>query len=441
MLPPGPSTPAIWQTLRYATDPRAYSRAVIERFGATTRFRALNGDGIVVADPELAREVFGMNADAFDVPPALADVFGAASVLANAGAEHRRQRKLLNGSFGPARLKVLAATVERVVGEHLEEQLRPALASGAAVRMTDLAQDLTLDVILGAVVGGRRFDRAEGRTVLKEVLASLAPAAIFSAILRTPLFPPWRRFLKKRAAFDAWVDRHIEGRRRDPADADDLLQALLESRYESGEPMSDAEIRDQLFTMLLAGHETTAIALAWGVYWMAREPAALARLREEQGGAAGSPPEAIARLPYLSAFARETLRIEPVVTDVARRCVKPVSLGAWTVPPGEGIVINICAIHGDPAVYPEPERFRPERFLERTFHAGEFIPFGGGTRRCLGAAFAEMELAIGLAAIARGWDLALADDRPERSVRRNITMAPERGVRVRVIGERAAAGA
>lgn len=435
MLPPGPSTPAIWQTLRYARDPRAYSRDVIARFGPTTRYRALNGNGVVIADPELAREVFAMSGDVFEVPPAIGDVFGLASVLASAGPTHRRQRKLLNGSFGPARLKVLAATVHRVVGDHLG-QLRAALASGAVLRMTDLAQDLTLDVILGAVVGGRPFDRSEGRTIMKGALASLSPMTIFSAVLRTPLYWPWRRFLKKRAAFDAWVDRHIAERRRDGASPDDLLQALLESRYEDGEPMSDAEIRDQIFTMLVAGHETTAIALAWGVYWMTREPEALARLRAELDEAADSPPEAIARLPYLSAFVRETLRIEPVVTDVPRRCVKPVSLGEWTIPPGEGIAINICALHGDPTIYPEPRKFRPERFLERTFHAGEYVPFGGGSRRCLGAAFAEMELAIGLAAIARGWDLALADDRPERSVRRNITMAPERGVRVRVRGER-----
>lgn len=143
-------------------------------------------------------------------------------------------------------------------------------------------------------------------------------------------------------------------------------------------------------------------------------------------------------LPYLQAVISETLRIEPVVTDLARICRAPLSLGSWTVPAGELVVVNVSAIHADEALFPEPSRFRPERFLERTFAPGEFMPFGGGARRCLGAAFAESELALGLAAIAGSWELALADQTPERAVRRNITMGPKRGVRVQVVGAREA---
>jgi cytochrome P450 len=201
--------------------------------------------------------------------------------------------------------------------------------------------------------------------------------------------------------------------------------------------MTAGEIRDQLFTMLIAGHETTAVSLAWAVYWMLREPASLARLRAELAQNEGAPPETTLRLPYLSAFVRETLRIEPVVTDVPRICRKPFELGSWTVPAGELVTVNIAALHADPAIYPEPERFRPERFLERKFHAGEFVPFGGGHRRCLGAAFAEAELAVAVSTIARDWDLMLADREPERSVRRNVTMGPARGVRVKVARRRA----
>jgi cytochrome P450 len=150
-----------------------------------------------------------------------------------------------------------------------------------------------------------------------------------------------------------------------------------------------------------------------------------------------APADAIARVPYLEAVCAESLRIEPIVTDVSRVCRKPLAIGRWTVPAGEFVFVNVCAILKDERVFPEPHRFRPERFLERKFGAGEFLPFGGGQRRCLGAAFAEAELAIVLGTIAKEWDLALADTAPERAIRRNITMGPKDGVRVRVRGRRA----
>jgi cytochrome P450 len=199
--------------------------------------------------------------------------------------------------------------------------------------------------------------------------------------------------------------------------------------------MADAEIRDQVWTLLAAGHETTAVAIAWGVYWLLREPAVLTRLRAEVGALGKAPsPEALARLPYLDAIVCETLRIEPIVTDVSRRCRLPLRVGPWTVPQGDVVMVNVGAILDDAAVFREPARFHPERFLEQTFGATHFLPFGGGSKRCLGAAFAQAELAIALATIASAWELKLASDAPERSTRRNITMGPGTGVRVRVLG-------
>lgn len=142
------------------------------------------------------------------------------------------------------------------------------------------------------------------------------------------------------------------------------------------------------------------------------------------------------RLPFVEAVVSESLRIEPVVTDVPRLCKKPFALGPWTVPAGETVYVNLGAILQDERIFPEPDRFRPERFLERKFSAAEFLPFGGGQRRCLGAAFAEAELAVALATIAREWELVLVESEPERPVRRNITMGPKNGVRVRVRGRR-----
>jgi cytochrome P450 len=434
MLPPGPRTPAFWQTYRYISEPRAYSRGVVAKYGSAARFRALNGSGIMVTDPDLAREVFAADPETFQTPPVLGDLFGTHSLLATTGAAHRRQRKLLNPRFHGASIKAFFATMKRVVEKHLGAFPR-ARDTGEVVIMSEFAQGLTLDIILETVFGDDpRMDRAEGREVLLGLTDALSPSFVFTPLLRTPGFPPWRRFLGKRARFDAWVDRIVAGRRTQETPGADVLGVLLEARYDDGSAMVDAEIRDQLWTLLAAGHETTALALAWGVYWLLREPAVLARLRAEVNTLGDNPaPDALARLPYLDAIVCETLRIEPIVTDVSRRCRLALRVGPWTVPPGEVIMVNIGAILADASVFPEPERFHPERFLENTFGATQFLPFGGGSKRCLGAAFAGAELAIALGTLASKWDLKLASAKPERSKRRNITMGPATGVRVRVL--------
>ncbi len=437
MLPPGPRTPAFWQTFSFVLRPREYSRAVTARYGRTMRFRALDGKGITTSDPALVRQIFATDPSTFEAIPVLTEIFGSQSVLATSGGTHRRQRKLLNPRFHGGHIKSLAATMQEVVRSHLARFER-ARRTGEVIVMSDLAQELTLDIILETAFGqGGDIDRQEARKVLNRVVDSLAPVTIFSWVLRTRLFPPWKRFLAARAAFDAWIDRLVAARRARGASGTDILGMLLDARYEDGSTMDDAEIRDQMMGLLTAGHETTAVALAWAVYWLIREPKEAAEVRRavEELGADPSP-EAFAKIPRLEAFISETLRIEPIITDVQRICCKPLALGEWTVPAGETVSVNISAILSDPEIFPEPERFRPARFLERTFHTGELMPFGGGSRRCLGAAFAEMELGIAIATIATEWDLALADRAPERSVRRNITMGPERGVRVKVLGAR-----
>jgi cytochrome P450 len=249
--------------------------------------------------------------------------------------------------------------------------------------------------------------------------------------------------LRRRAAFDALVGEAIAARRARGAGAAsavadaDLLRVLLDARYEDGGAMSEEEIRNHLLTLILAGHETTAIAIAWGVHWLLREPAVLARLRDELDTLGDDPSaEALARAPYLGATCDEVLRIRPILPDAVRPVNRPLALGEWSIPAGEGVVVALHTILTDPSTFPDPERFRPERFLERRYTPAEFPPFGGGHRRCLGAAFAENELRVVLGTIAAKWDLALADTRPERSVRRNVTMAPASGIRVRVLGPR-----
>ena len=207
--------------------------------------------------------------------------------------------------------------------------------------------------------------------------------------------------------------------------------------------MTDSEVRDQLITLLLAGHETSATALAWCIYYLARTPEVLGRLRSELDAlGAEAPPEALLRAPYLDAVVSETLRIEPIVTDVLRVCREPFTLAnKWTIPAGEVVAVMIVSIMKDARVFPEPERFWPERFLEKKFGVAEYLPFGGGARRCLGAAFAEAELALAITELVLRWEIELESAEPERATRKNVTMGPARGVRIRIKSARQARAA
>lgn len=444
MLPDGPRSPVLWQSVRFLSRPAPYTRKLMGKYGDAFRFHTLVGTGLAVAEASLAREVWAAPPETFEPVGLVGSIFGGQSVIATAGATHKRQRKLLNPQFHGARIKAMYGAMQRVIRQHLAGLVRSA-RDGSVVVIGDLAQAMTLDVILETVFGASPgLDRARAREVLVESIHGFSPALLASTKLHVPLFPPWRKFDRARRLFDAWVSGVVAARRaerggRGEGDfGDDVLGVLLAARYEDGEPMSDAEIRDQLLTILLAGHETSAVAVSWGVYYLCREPAVLSRLREEIDALGVDPgADALARLPYLQAVASESLRIEPIVSDVLRRCKAPLKVGPWTVPEGQLVAVMICAILEDPRVFEQPERFMPERFLGKTYHAGEFLPFGGGQRRCLGAAFAEAELAIALGTIASEWELCLADSRPEHAVRRNVTMGPARGVRVLVKGRRA----
>lgn len=442
MLPDGPKSPMLWQSVNFLSRPTAYATKLASRYGDAWRFHTLVGRGVAFCEASLARELFAAPPDTFVPHPIVGSIFGARAVIATSGPTHRRQRKLLNPNFAVGRIRALYGAMQRVIREHVERAFAEASRTRRPIVMADLAQAMTLDVILETVFGASDgLDRERARTALFGIVHGFSPALLSSHRLHHRLNPVWRRFDDARAAFDVWVDEVISARRArsETGLGEDVLGVLLSARYEDGEPMSDAEIRDQLGTLLLAGHETSAIALAWGVYWLLREPTVLAELRTHLD-ALGSEPTAdmITKERYLAATVSESLRIEPIVSDVLRECRLPLTVGKWTVPAGNMAVVMSCAILSDPRTFPEPRRFRPERFLERTFHPGEFMPFGGGQRRCLGAAFAEAELAIALGTIASEWELRLADRRPERAVRRNITMGPKRGVVVEVVGRRRA---
>jgi cytochrome P450 len=433
---PGPRTPALFNMLEYGAFPRRFALRHAARFGRSYRVRGLLGNALFTADPEHVRRVFAADSDTLGSLAAhsLPWLFGASSVLMTSGSTHRRQRKLLAPPLNGARLRSFGNTMQELADAHVAR-----LTPGTRISALEVSTGFTLDVIIRTVFGVTGDDHEDEGKLLRKHLMTLVheiPAlAIFAHPLRNDLYRPWKRFQDARSSFQTWLMDRIRQRRASGAQGEDVLSLLLNARYEDGSAMDEREVYSQLLTLLLAGHETTSLTVASCIGHLLREPEALARLRTELEGTRG--PEEVQRLPFLSAVIDETLRIDPIVTDVGRMVQLPIALDDdLTLQPKEVVIVLIEALHQDPALYPEPMRFRPERFLERKFAPHEYAPFGGGVRRCLGAAFSDYETKILLATLLRRLNLSLESSRPEARVRRNITMGPKRGVPLRVLGLR-----
>lgn len=296
-------------------------------------------------------------------------------------------------------------------------------ALGEPFALRSHTQRITLAVILRAVFGIRGEERFRRAAALVGEFADRADLITQIPVLRRDLgpFSPWRRFVRSRDALDEFIYEEIEARRAEEGEHDDVLSLLLRAEHDDGSPMSDRELRDELVTVLGAGHETTATALAWAIERLLRNPEVLERLRESI--AAGEDD-------YLDATIHETLRARPVIVDVARKLNQPMSIGGHQVAAGTIVVPAITALHYREDLFPEPQQFRPERFLDAKVDNYAWIPFGGGVRRCLGAAFAQYEMRVILREILERTELRAPDSRPERVRPRNITLAPGKGTQV-----------
>ncbi len=419
-------------TYRFLADPYATTLAWRERYGDPFLARVVNGDIVMTGRSEHLKAVFAAPPDTYEPfgVQAIAPVVGPASLLVLRGEAHRRERKLLMPPFHGQRMRAYAETMRDVAVRRL------AAAADAAdpTTMKELAQEITLEIIVRAVFGVE--DPEEVDAIASRVLAileSVHPSFLFVPWLQKDFggFGPYAKF--RRATEEG--DRHLQElvtARRARGEGPDILGLLLAARYDDGSPMSDADIRDELRTLVTAGHETTAMALSFLVDLLYRRPEVLARAREEAAGAEAKPAEALAALPYVDAVVKETLRIRPILTEAVRTLAKPLDLGDLHVPAGKHIGISTVLAHYDEGVFPEPHAFRPERFLGRTYAPTEFLPFGGGHRRCIGAAFAEMEMRIVLATLLSAFDVTLLAPTPAVAVRRNLTMGPKDGVPVRI---------
>jgi cytochrome P450 len=429
---PGPDALPI-ATVRFARDPYTYFADCRRRFGPVFQSWLAGHRMVLSGEPEDARKIFAADHEtlaAFN-PGHLVALLGANSLILLDGARHQRERKLLAPPLHGARMRSYARIIR-------DSALQRAAAwqVGAPLIVQDATQGLSLDVIVKAVFGVLEPARvAAFQGALVAAMDNLWPPAIMIRWLQRDLGPltPWARFVRARDAADALVRAEIAARRQAPA-GDDILSLMIGARYDDGSAMTDDQIRDELFTLLAAGHETTAIALAWAMYWLHRNPAALERLRADLARV-GDDLDAIAQLPFLEAVCHETLRLYPILPIAPRTLLRPMTLGGHAIPAGSHIAACTVLIHRHPDLYPEPDEFRPERWLARKFAPWEFTPFGGGIRRCIGAAFALYEMKQALAALLPGHRFRLADDLPVRPKRRNITLGPRGGVRL-VLTER-----
>ncbi|HVW46746.1 MAG TPA: cytochrome P450 [Solirubrobacterales bacterium] len=424
-LPPAPRMPRPIQTAIWSRQAQWMLIQGRRRLGPMFTLEiAYEGKWIVVSDPEVVKQVFTGDPRIFHAGEGneiLRPLLGEFSLLTLDEGAHMSQRKLLLPPFHGRRMAGYEATMREIAAREIE-----SWPTGVPYRLRPRMQAMTLDIILATVFGVGGGERlAPLREALRSFLDILTNPRFIVPMLaigpaRIRSFPPFRRRVDLVAAL---IGAEIAERRAAPdlEERDDILSLLVAARHEDGSPMSDAEIHDELLTLLVAGHETTATALSWAIERLIRHPDKLGRLRDEV--AAGEDA-------YLTATIQETLRLRPVIVAVLRRLTRSVELGGYELPPGVTVVPSIHLVHRDPTIYPEPERFRPERFLETPPGTYTWIPFGGGVRRCLGAAFAQQEMAIVLEELVARRVVEPADPAPERSFRRAITETPRHNTEV-----------
>jgi cytochrome P450 len=427
--PPGSSAPGAVQAVRYLGNPLGFLAANQRRYGDIfgVRFPTF-GRIIYVARPELVKEVFTGAPSVFHAGEANATVLepalGPNSVLTLDDEPHLRQRKLLLPPFHGARVQRYGELIVDLTRREIERW-----PVGEPFAMRPHTQRITLGVIMRAVFGVHEAARLARLEALIDEFARRVGTITAFPFMRRNLgrLSPWGRFVRARDGLNAFIYEEISLRRADPGheQRDDVLSLLLTARDEEGEPMSDVELRDELVTVLGAGHETTATGLAWAVERLVRNPDVLAKLRASV--AAGEDE-------YLNATVKETLRARPVIVDVARRLTAPATVAGYELAAGTFVLPAIAALHYREDIFPEPRRFRPERFLDGKADNYAWIPFGGGIRRCIGAAFAEYEMRTILREFVSRAELRPAQARDEAVRVRNITLAPAKGARVVMTG-------
>ncbi|MBL9044552.1 MAG: cytochrome P450 [Myxococcales bacterium] len=439
-LPPGSRLPATAQTYLLIKHFCDFSTFLHMRYGDIFTIQLLGiGPSVHVARPDLIRELFIASTDvvhAGDSNKVIEPLVGKTSVALVDGDPHQRVRRLLNGPLHGSRMKkhgptMVDATVKAISSWKAGEQRS----------MLTLMQDVSLEIILRAIFGVSDSALPEAASnVLKMVLAYTAPLVIVPWT-RVDLGPwsPFGRFARRRAVVHDWLDKEITDRRHNPdPDRADVLSALVLGREGTESAFTDEEIRDQLITLFVAGQDTTSAALTWAMVLLHANQGILEKLVAEVDSLGPDPdPDALAELPYLTAVCQESLRCTTTVPAASRTPFqKPWSIGGYDVPPGVYVSPNIFLIHHDPSIYPEPFRFRPERFQEKEYTPYEFMPFGGGARRCIGMALSLYEMRIVLGTLLRHLRFSALTPGVSEHIWRGMVMVPENQGTLRVTERR-----
>jgi cytochrome P450 family 135 len=421
-FPPGPPWPTSVQTLAWITRPKPFLRRAHARYGDVFTVRLLSGESFVMfADPDAVKEILTGDPEVFRAGEgnrALLPVVGSRSVLQLDGAEHLQTRRLMLPSFHGERMQSYRTIIE----EATERELA-GWRDGEPIALARRMQEVTLEVIMRAVFGVE--DPRELGDLRARLLRALDWITDTVKLTRLILHPPetWPDYKPLKEALAPMHEALLEEARRrreapDLAERHDVLSVLLQARDEDGNGLSDVELRDQLVTLLIAGHETTATAIGWAFERLLRHPEAMRLAVEDAHDGDGS---------YLDAVAKETLRLRPVLPVVARRLSRPMTVAGVDLPAGADLAPCIYLLHHREDLYPQPYAFRPERFVGVKPGTYTWLPFGGGVRRCLGASFALFEMQVVLRTILRSKRLRAVDAAPERTARRAVTLVPQRG--------------
>jgi cytochrome P450 family 110 len=443
-LPNCITNPPWWQLMNWIADPLGFQDTYSRRYGDifTMRLSGL-GSCVILGNPQAIQEIFSQDSK-FDVGRGndLAEpLLGKNSLILMDGNRHRRERKLLMPPFHGEKLQTYAKQICLIT-----EQVASHWQVGQPFVARTAMQKISLEVILQIVFGlseGARYQQ------LKPLLADwldmtdspLRSSMLFLRFLQKDwgTWTPWGRMKQRQRHIHDLLQAEIEERRTKGNEGHaDILSLMMAARDENGQAMSDEELRDELLTILFAGHETTATTLAWAFYQIHQHPDVREKLLQELDGLGEkSNPMEIAKLPYLTAVSQEILRMYPVIPVIFPRITKsPVKIAGYQFDAETTLMPSIYLVHYREDLYPNAQQFKPERFLDRQYSSSEYLPFGGGSRRCLGYPLAQLEMKLVLAAVLSKYQLALAEDKPVKLQRRGFTLAPAGGVRMVMTGKR-----
>jgi len=434
-LPPGPRG-AIWQTLRYVSNPQAYYLRCVARYGDMFTVPSVLGKVVAISRPSHLRALFSLPPDAFErwSVNAVEPLLGARSVLLTSGELHLQQRRMIAPAFHGARIQAMAGRISHITNAHATQW-----PEGRSFRLQDKLVDLSIDVVLGTVLGiDDELTLRSFRKAILNTLAAMGPTLMLARAVdeRLAALGPYAKFLRARRELDQLLFTQIDLALVASGNAEHVLSMLVAARDEAGRGYGRDELRDQLMTLIFAGHETSAIALTWSIYWLHRCPETLLNLEQELAEHDECGRAEVARLPYLDSVCKESLRLHPTVPEVIRKLKQPLQLDGTYLPAGTAVAACIVATHHREDLYAEASQFRPARFAHRRYAGNEYLPFGGGVHRCAGEAFAWLEMKVILATLIRRWQFSLVNSRPATPVLRSITMEPRGGVPVIVRGRK-----